>query len=388
MIYLDNAATTWPKPASVRAAVANAMIAFGANPGRGGHRMSLAAAQQVYTCREAAARFFGLHDPTGVIFMPNCTAAINTVLFGILHDGGRVLISDLEHNAVLRPCYALSPGRPRFDVAAWSPNEEETIENFRCCITPQTRLIFCTHASNVFGVTLPIRRLAKLAHEHGILFGVDAAQTAGVLPLNMEEDGIDFLCVAAHKGLYAPVGSGMLLCNRQETIKPLLYGGTGSHSKLAVQPDELPDRLESGTLNTAGICGTLAGIRFVEHVGCDAIYAHEIRILQRVYDALHSVPGITLYAPRAEIGRSAPTLSLNVDGYTSEQTAAQLDRAGVCVRAGLHCAPLAHRRFGTLEGGAVRLAPSVFTKDDDVEKLCKLFRQLAEKALHRRENMV
>ena len=201
LIYWDNAATTWPKPPTVRAAVQQGLTSLGGNPGRGGHHMSLFAAERMYDCREAVASFFGLEDPSGVVFMPNCTAALNAVIHGILDDGGRVIISDLEHNAVWRTVNALPGGRKHYDIAAWSSDEEETVENFRRAIRPDTRLIVCTHASNVFGVTLPIRRLASLAHQYGLLICVDAAQTAGVLPIDMQTDDLDYLCVAAHKGL-------------------------------------------------------------------------------------------------------------------------------------------------------------------------------------------
>ena len=389
MLYWDNAATTWPKPPAVRQAVAAALQSYGANPGRGGHRMGLAASEQVYACREAAAAFFGLPDPAGVIFMSNCTAALNTVVHGVLGNGGRALISDLEHNAVLRPLHALPPAGGRYDIARWSPDEEETVENFRRAIRPDTRLLLCTHASNVFGVTLPIRRLAELAHSHGLVFCVDAAQTAGVLPLDMQADGIDYLCVAAHKGLYAPMGTGLLLCrNTERPLPPLVRGGTGSLSLHPEQPTELPDRLESGTPNVPGICGVAAGIRFVQQWGREAIYQHEIRLLQQVYDRLNGAAGIQLYAPRPERGHSAPVLSLNVHGMKSEELAERLDAAGVAVRAGLHCAPLAHRRFGTLPDGTARLAPSAFTTPQQAEAICKLFIQIAQKTLHRPKSML
>ncbi len=389
MLYWDNAATTWPKPPAVRQAVAAALQDYGANPGRGGHRMGMAASEQVYVCREAAAAFFGLPDPAGVIFVLNCTAALNTVIHGVLGNGGRVLISDLEHNAVLRPLHALPPAGRRYDIARWSPDEDETVENFRRAIRPDTRLLLCTHASNVFGVTLPIQRLAELAHSHGLVFCVDAAQTAGVLPLDMQAYGIDYLCVAAHKGLYAPMGTGMLLCrDTARPLPPLVRGGTGSLSLHPEQPTELPDRLESGTPNVPGICGIAAGIRFVQQQGRETIYQHELRLLQRVYDRLNGVPGIQLYTPRPEAGRSAPVLSLNVQGLKSEELAEQLDTAGVAVRAGLHCAPLAHRHFGTLPDGTARLAPSAFTTPQQAEAICKLFIQIAQKTLHRPKSML
>lgn len=387
MIYWDNAATTFPKPNAVNSAVMQGLTVFGGNPGRGGHRLSMAAAEQVYECRESVARFFGLDDPTGVVFMPNCTTAINTVIHGILRDGGRVIISDLEHNAVWRAVNALR-GQPRVDIAAWSPNEDESVENFRRQIRPDTRLIVCTHASNVFGVTFPIRRLAALAHQYDIPLCVDAAQTAGVLPIDMQKDDIDYLCVAAHKGLYAPMGMGLLLCKERSRVAPLIQGGTGSYSMQAEQPLDLPERLESGTPNLLGICGLLAGMRFVEQKGRENIYRHEIGLLSQVYQVLSNTQGIHLYTKKPQLFSSAAVLSVNVDGMRSEDVARELDRHGVAVRAGLHCAPLAHRRFGTLSHGTVRLAPSAFSSPQEAKTICKLFDQIAQKTLHNKKNML
>lgn len=387
MIYWDNAATTWPKPNAVRAALQQSVTAFGGNPGRGGHRLSMAAAEQVYECREAVARFFGLEDPTGVIFMPNCTTALNTVIHGLMDNGGRVIVSDLEHNAVWRSVNSLR-GQPRVDVAAWSADEDELVENFRRLIRADTRLIVCTHASNVFGVTFPIRRLAALAHRYGVLFCVDAAQTAGVLPIDMQADDIDYLCVAAHKGLYAPMGMGLLLCRERVRVPSLIQGGTGSYSLQATQPDELPDRLESGTPNLLGICGVRAGLRFVESTGRDSIYKHEMELLSYVYQRLEGTQGISLYTKKPHLGTSVPVLSVNVDGMSSEDVARELDRYGVAVRAGLHCAPLAHRHFGTLPRGTVRLVPSAFSTRFEAQTICKLFHQFAQKTLHSSKNML
>ncbi len=388
MIYWDNAATTWPKPRMVQTAIQQGVTRFGGNPGRGGHRLSMQAAQEEYNCRERVATFFGLENPSGVVFVSNCTTALNMVIQGVLRDGGRVLISDLEHNAVWRAVNALSDGQPRFDIAAWSKSEEETVENFRRAINRQTKLIVCTHASNVFGVTFPIKRLAALAHEYGLLFCVDAAQTAGVLPINMDRDGIDYLCVAAHKGLYAPMGMGVLLCRERSRIPAQVYGGTGSQSMLAEMPLELPERLESGTPNMLGIVGLDAGIQFVESKGRGRIYTHEIAMLSYIYDSLSETKGVHLYTLKPQLYKVAPVLSVNVDGLTAEQTAQQLDEHDVAVRAGLHCAPLAHRHFGTLAGGTVRLAPSAFSTQAEAEKICKLFQQIAQKSLHSRKNML
>lgn len=385
MIYWDNAATTWPKPSTVRANACKAIRLYGANPGRAGHRMSLVTAEQVYACREAVANFFGLEDPTGVVFTANCTASLNMVICGLLTGGGRALTSDLEHNAVMRP---LASFASQYDTVSWCADEEELVERFRCAIRPDTRLLVCTHASNVFGVTLPIRQLGELAHRYGLLFCVDAAQTAGVLPIDMERDHIDYLCIAPHKGLYAPMGTGLLLCREKSLVPAMIRGGTGSHSLSLTQPDELPDRLESGTPNVSGICGIRAGIAFVRDRGQAAVYAHEIRCLQYVYDRLVKHPAIHLYTDRPQVGRAAPVLSLNVGALPSEQVAVWLDEERIAVRAGWHCAPAAHRHFGTLEQGTVRLAPSAFSDENEAENICKVFLKIAQKSLHYKENML
>lgn len=382
MIYWDNAATTWPKPASVCAAVGQALHRFGANPGRAGHRMAIQTAERVYDCRQEIADFFGLSNPAGVVFTLNCTMALNTVIQGAIGESGRVLTSDLEHNAVVRPLAALSTAAPRYDVAAWSPDPERTMEHFRRAIRPDTKLLLCTHASNAFGCVFPIRELGRLAREHGLLFCVDAAQTAGVLPLDMEADGIDYLCVAPHKGLYAPMGTGLLLCREGVSLPPLVRGGTGSFSMRQEQPEDLPDRLESGTPNTPGIVGVQAGVRFVKEKGREAVYQHEIRCLQRVYRQLASHRAVRLYTPYPVCGKAAPVLSINVGQMPSEEVGGILDSCGIAVRAGLHCAPWAHHRFGTLSQGTLRLAPSAFSTLEEADEIAKVFLQIAEKTLH------
>ena len=387
MIYLDNAATTWPKPPCVVKAVNEALIRYGANPGRSGHRMSLQTAEMIYRCREKVAAFFGLSDAQGVVFTANCTTAINMVIRGIVGTEGRVLISDMEHNAVWRTVNAL-PFGVRYDMAAWLDNDDETVDNFRRMITKDTRLIVCTHASNVFGNVLPIARLSALAHEHGIPLCVDAAQSAGVLSIDMQRDGIDYLCVAAHKGLYAPTGIGILLCGTRLPLNPIISGGTGNASLSPYQPEELPERLESGTVNVSGIAGISAGLDFLSNRGREAIYRHEIGLLQGLYDSLVECEGVQLYMDRPTLERSVPVLSVNIDGLSSEQAAAMLDNMGVAVRAGLHCAPLAHKRFGTLPQGTVRIAPSAFTQPGEIKTVCKLFSQFSQNKLHMRKNMI
>lgn len=373
--YLDNAATTWPKPPSVFKAVEKAMTEQGANPGRSGYKMGIAASKAVYECREAAAEFFHIENPANVVFLQNCTLALNIVLKGILKDGGRVVVSDLEHNAVMRPLTALSAAGPVYDTAAVVPGDTQaTVEAFRRCIRPETRAIVCLHASNVFGVRLPIREIGALAHQNGLLFIVDAAQSAGVLPIDMHKDNVDYLCVPGHKGLYGPMGTGMLICNREELLPTFIEGGTGSQSLDLAQPEELPDRFESGTVNTPGICGLAAGIAFVKRHGIEEIAQHETQMMARAYLQLYEMKKVRLYTPCPSILYGTPVLAMNIEGLPSEETAQILSQKGIAVRAGLHCAPMAHRHFGTIDSGVVRLAPSAFTSRQDIDYLCRVVR--------------
>lgn len=376
-VYFDNAATTWPKPLVVRKAVQKALTDYGANPGRSGYKMGLAASREIYRCRETAAEFFNLKNPSNVAFVQNCTLALNIVIKGLLRNGGHVIVSDLEHNAVMRPLYAISNYLTTYSTAGISPeNTDETVEFFRRCIRPDTKAIICLHASNVFGTRIPIREIGRLARRHGIKFVVDAAQSAGVLPIDMQADCIDYLCVPGHKGLYGPMGIGMLLCGSEQLLPPFIEGGTGSYSIEFGQPSELPDRFESGTLNTAGICGLLAGMEFVKGIGIRQICEQETAHMRYIYNQLRDMKGISLYTPCPDISRSAPVLSFNIEGRNSEETAEALSRKGIAVRAGLHCAPCAHRCFNTISTGTVRLAPSVFTTEREARYVCRVIRAI------------
>lgn len=372
--YFDNAATTWPKPRAVLDAVRGGMTTYGANPGRSGHAMGMAASQEIYRCREEIAAFFHLDNPGNVVFTSNCTMSLNMVIKGILAGGGRAVVSDMEHNAVMRPLHALSPDHPIYDVAQVVPgNTAATVAAFERKITPSTRAVICIHASNVFGLRLPIRELGWMARRRGLLFVVDAAQSAGVLPIDMQEDHIDFLCAPGHKSLYGPMGTGILLCNSDYLLPSFIEGGTGSRSLDIRQPEELPDRLESGTLNVPGICGLRAGVRFVRSRGGPAVLCEEeTRLMARMYHKLEGARGIELYTSCPEIGCGAPVLSLNLAGRPSEEVAMGLSRRGIAVRAGLHCAPSAHRKMGTVDRGTVRLSPSAFTTVQDADRVLRV----------------
>lgn len=367
MIYLDNSATTYPKPPQVIRAVHEASSRYGFNPGRGGYRQSLKTAEKIYNIRTKAKEFFGVYDETGVIFTSGCTDALNTVIKGVLHKGDHVVISSLEHNAVVRPLYRLKEqGIITYSFAESGKNDEETLQNFREKINSHTRLMICTHASNVFGTRLPVERLCALAHSNGILFCLDAAQSAGIFDIDLSRDGYDFVCCAGHKYLYGPMGIGLLLLGNDRIIDTLREGGTGSESSSFEMPRYYPDRMESGTLNVPGIIGLGAGLSFVSRRGIDRIYRSESAWIRQLYRQLSSITSIKLYTEESKLDRNAPVLSFTVNGKDSEEIARILGESyDISVRGGLHCAPLAHQTMGTSETGTVRIAPSIFSTEND-----------------------
>lgn len=375
MIYLDNAATTGRKPPEVLRAVNLALQHYSANPGRSGHKASQDVSTAVYRVREELSEFFSSDGPETVVFTQNCTHSINTVLKGVLQKGDHAVVSSLEHNAVMRPLYKM--GIP-YTRARVETDQERTLQNFAESIRPNTRLIFCTAASNVLGTRLPIEKIGKLCRQKGILFGVDAAQTAGVVPINMQRDGIDYLCIAPHKGLYAPMGIGILIA-RKPIFNTLLEGGTGTESFSEKQPQMLPERLESGTVNVPAIFGIGGGLKFVKAQGVEKIARHETALLQGLYDGLAAMPNVRLYTPRPELETSAPVLSFTVNGFSSGEVADYLSRNSVAVRAGFHCAPTAHRQIGTEEEGTVRVSPAVFNRSYEIDKLLSLLKNIKKK---------
>lgn len=368
MIYFDNGATTFPKPKGVAAAVNSVLMKYGANPGRSGHSMSLKSAEMMYNCRKNLADFFDFSSPEKVIFTGNCTSALNTVIKGILKSGDHAVISSVEHNAVVRPLEELKDKKVTYSVAECVPYDDDaTINNFRNAMNEHTRLVICTHASNVFGIKLPVVRLGALCRLHGVLFCVDAAQTAGVTKLSLDDVCIDYLCMSGHKGLYGPMGTGALIINCDTLPESLIQGGTGSMSYQKTQPDVLPDMYESGTPNLPGIAGLNEGIRFINRCTIDKIERHEMRLARMLYDYLSNMKDIELYTKRPDSITSVPVISFNVRGEDSEDIAAELNKFGIAVRAGLHCAPLAHEFYGTIDRGTVRVVMSAFNTDSDVK---------------------
>lgn len=380
MIYLDNAATTYPKPESVRRAVSEALVRYGANPGRAGHSMSIAASEEIYRCRSAAAEFFRAPGPECVAFTLNCTHALNYVLKGLLRPGDHAVISCLEHNAVVRPLYALAQKGVQVTEAMVIPGDNDaTLDAFRSAIRQNTRLIVCTHASNVWGIRLPVERIAALAHTYRIPIAVDSAQSAGVLPIDLADSGIDYLCSAGHKGLYGPMGTGMLITADGSGLDTVVEGGTGTESAEARQPLGMPERMESGTQNVSGIAGLRAGIEFVRNRGTEKIARHEMDLVRFAYEQLSRLDRVRLYTQEPDLRYFAPVLSFTVDGLPSETVGRELAALGVAVRAGLHCAPSAHRLMGTLEDGAVRICPSVFSTQADIAGMVRAVKKILDK---------
>ena len=373
MIYFDNAATTYPKPAAVYRGCEQALYRFGANPGRSGHALSMKTAEMVYSARESVADFFNASEVENVVFTPNCTASINMVLKGLLKKGDHVVISNLEHNAVARPVYRLKKdGIIDYSVAEVKEGDNDrTLHNFKTVVRPNTKLVVCTHASNVFGIKLPIKEIGTMCKKRGIFFMVDAAQTAGIVPIDVKRDRVDFLCVAAHKGLYAPMGTGILICENGKSLKSIIEGGTGSSSLDLSQPEQMPDKLESGTVNVVGIAGVLYGIDTINKVGIRAISSHELVIVRNIYKQLYSNNSIKLYTEFPDERYHVPVLSFNVEGLDSGYVVDKLSESGFALRGGLHCAPLAHISKGTQETGTVRLCPSMFTTIKESNELCK-----------------
>ena len=385
MIYLDNAATTYPKPLQVYRAWQRAMGAYGANPGRSGHKFSVDSAAAVFESRAKCAELFGA-EPENTVFTLNCTHGLNMAIKGVARRGAHYVVSDLEHNAVIRPVHAAAEQYGgSYTIFETSDDEEETLWNAERAIRPDTVALVCTAASNVIGMRTPIKELASLCirksgrRSNRIYFIVDAAQGAGTLPLKMS-DGINILCAAGHKGLYGPMGTGLMITDGSFPLKTIIEGGTGSASESLVQPEFMPDRFESGTINTAGVIALGAGVDFImrrdrrQSAGMAGILSHELALCKRFCAGVRGMSGVTLYNDITSENeeRYAPVVSFNIDGMPSVQTAAFLSDKGIYMRGGLHCAPLAHKKIGTLDGGTVRFSPSVFTSSGEVDAVIRI----------------
>lgn len=383
VIYLDNAATTWPKPPGVAEAVIYYMNEVGANPGRAGHRLAVEAARTVYAAREAVAGLFNAPDPLRVVFGANATEALNLALQGLLRPGDHAITSSMEHNSVMRPLRALECRGVAVTVVGCSPQGFLDPAMVEAAIRPETRLIALNHASNVVGTILPVAEVGRIARRHGRLLLVDAAQTAGVFPIDMEADAIDLLAFTGHKSLYGPMGTGGLVIGARvdpHQLEPLKRGGTGSRSEREEQPDFLPDACESGTPNAAGLAGLEAGIGWVRRRGVDAIRAHEVALTQQLIAALQAIPGVTVYGS-LDATRQTATVSFNIAGLEPSEVGLRLDdEHAILCRVGLHCAPAAHKTLGTFPSGTVRFGLAALNRAEEIDAAVDAVRRLAAEA--------
>jgi cysteine desulfurase family protein len=379
IIYFDNAATSWPKPAEMMAEMIHFNEMIGGSSGRSGHHRSLDAGRIILETREALAELFGCDDSLRIVFTKNATEALNIALFGILNPGDHVITSSMEHNSVMRPLRYLESQGVQLSVVSCSGNGRLNPADVLAAIRPQTRLLVVTHASNVTGTIQPLAELGKIARNHEILFCVDAAQTAGSLPIHVDEMAIDLLAFSGHKSLFGPQGTGGLYIRGglEKQLRPLMMGGTGSRSEFEGQPDFMPDKFEPGTHNTIGIAGLGAGVRFVLGEGVATIRSKEEGLTARFLEGLAALPGVTIYGPPDAASRTA-VISFNIAGVSPSEAALELDeRFGILCRPGLHCAPAAHRTIGTFSQGTIRFGFGYFNEEEEIAMALEAIRYLA-----------
>ena len=377
MLYLDNAATSFPKPEVVYRELQDYLRRDGANPGRGGHQWAVRVEKTLDDTRSLLARFFGMDDYRRVIFTLNGTDSLNMAIKGVVRPGDHVVTSLLEHNSVSRPLKQLeSDGIISLTQLPFSQEGFIDPEDFRRALTSRTRLVVLLHASNVLGTMQPIAEVGGICRRHQALFLVDAAQTAGILPIDMQDMQIDLLAFPGHKAMFGPPGTGVLLVGQRVQPVPWREGGTGFDSEDPVQPRQLPYLLEGGTPNTLGVAALRAGLRFVTGEGLDRIRGHEQRLLTRLIESLRDNPKIRLYGS-LDLSRRVGSLALNREGYTASEVGMILDNAfEIAVRPGLHCAPYLHRELGTAPEGAIRISPGYFNTEEDMERCLSALEQL------------
>jgi len=373
-IYLDNAATTWPKPEEVYRAVDTAMREHGANPGRGSYRMSVDAQRIVDETRQEMCRLFNAPDPARVIFTLNCTDALCIALKGLIKAGDRVITGPFEHNSVVRPLHSLGKSGTKVAVAKSTKTFGIDLDHFREICRDRLDYVVLSHVSNVTGSLAPAKEIAEITHERGGLLILDAAQSAGDLEIDMQELGIDVLAAPGHKGLYGPMGTGVLVLAAPLPVKPLREGGTGFKSENPEQPEEYPWRLEAGTLNLPGIAGLAAGVRFIKSVGVNAIAEHEANLARALAEGLRQIDGVSVFCePTPRTG----VVSFRLAGADVALAGVILDEEfGIAVRTGLHCAPTTHKAIGTFPDGTVRVSFGQFNTPADVDALLAAVREV------------
>ena len=376
MIYMDNAATTMQKPQQGIDAVAAAMCSMG-NAGRGAHAASLGAARTIYDAREKLACFFHAENPKQIAFTMNSTESLNIALKGVLNPGDHVITTMLEHNSVLRPLYELQEKGTELTILKSNPQGTLDYEDFEKAIKENTKAIVCTHGSNLTGNLVDVKRVGEIAKKHGFLFIVDASQTAGVFPIDVQEMGIDILCFTGHKGLLGPQGTGGIYVREGLTVRPLLCGGSGVQTYNKKHPSEMPTALEAGTLNGHGIAGLDAAVEYLMETGIDTIREREQDLMWRFYEGVKDIPGVKVYGDFSTRERCA-IVTLNIGDYDSSEVSDELLMTyGISTRAGGHCAPLMHEALGTVEQGAVRFSFSHYNTDEELNTAIQAVKEMA-----------
>lgn len=378
-IYLDNAATTYPKPEQVYRAVDHAMRRVGVGPGRGSHRRGLTASRMVFDAREAVAGLFGIRDSSRVIFTHSATEALNLAVTGLLRPGDHVVSTTMEHNSMVRPLKAAEKNGVEITWVAGDGCGLVDAQAVCAARRDNTRLVALTHCSNVTGALQPIGEIGAVTRKSGLLLLVDAAQSAGTIPIDVNDMNIDLLAVPGHKGLYGPQGTGILFVGDGVELRPLIVGGTGGFSSADEQPEALPERFESGTINTPGIAGLKAGVEFVRATGIEAIRKHETALVTHLLEGLSDLPGVVHYSP-AKAEMRGGVVSFTAAGQDPSEIGFCLDNEfDIAVRVGLHCAPLAHRSIGTFPGGTVRVSPGYFSTSRDIEEFLRALRIIVDR---------
>ncbi|MGI6539067.1 MAG: aminotransferase class V-fold PLP-dependent enzyme [Caldicoprobacterales bacterium] len=377
MIYMDNAATTWPKPKKVIRAVVRCMEEYGGNPGRSGHNMAVKAGQLLLYTREMLCELFRLEDPFQIIFTSNCTDSLNLAIKGSVLPGDHVITTTMEHNSVIRPLMEMKKQGVELTIVKCSSQGLLDPFDIEKAIQSNTKLIVTSHASNVTGTIFPIEAIGRIARNHGIPYLVDAAQTAGVLPINLSDLPVDMMAFPGHKGLLGPQGTGGLYIHPDIQLRSIRQGGTGSQSDSIYQPDFLPDKFETGTMNTPGIAGLGAGVEEIMKEGQSGILAHENRLGKLFLEALSHMKQIKVYGP-SDLSKQTGVISINIGDKDSSEVANLLDeRYNIAVRGGLHCAPLAHKTIGTFRQGAVRFSYGLFNRLDEVKACIKALEEIS-----------
>ncbi|HOB29702.1 MAG TPA: aminotransferase class V-fold PLP-dependent enzyme [Bacillota bacterium] len=376
-LYFDNAATSWPKPEPVYGAAEICLRRMGGNPGRTGSTRTIDAERLVYRARACLARLFHATEPSRIVFALNATDALNMAIKGIVNPGDHLLYTAMEHNSVLRPLGGLSrAGLISTTMIPCSGDGDPDLSFMKRSFKPRTRLLIVNHASNVCGCIAPIEEMIEIAHRHGAHVLIDAAQSAGVLPIDVQSLPVDLLAFTGHKGLLGPAGTGGLYVRPGLDLKPWREGGTGSYSEMDQQPPSMPERLEAGTLNSPGLAGLIEGVNFIEKTGLEQIRNHEMKIYTYLRAKLAQIPGIKLYGP-AEPSRCTAVLSFTMEDIDCGELGYILESSyGILCRTGLHCAPLAHQALGTFPQGTVRLSPGFFTRKEDVDYLCAALEEI------------